>query len=319
MKYYIGVDMGGTNTKIGIINQDGKIIVSQSIKTDSQKGYEKTIESISNEINHLLDVKEIDKKDILGMGVGVPGPVVSKSIVKFWANFPWPNDLNLVNEFNKYFNFDIFIDNDVNVITLGENWQGAAKGYENVIGVAIGTGIGGGLILNGKPVPGKNGAAGEIGHIKLHSSHARLCGCGQQGCFEAYASATGIIREALSRMMVSKNNALHNLYLVKGEIEAKDIFDCAKNGDEFSKDIVDFYLDQLALGLSTALNLIDPDIVVLGGGVSLAGDFVFEELKKRLKKYTLPTIIENLVLKKAELGNEAGIYGSAYLALVNTK
>lgn len=313
MKHYVGIDIGGTNSKIGIVNENGELLVSKSIKTLSNKGYEFTITNISNEIKQMIENLKISDEDIVAIGVGVPGPVMKNTTVKFFANFDWPINLNISEEFKKHFNKNVYVDNDVNVIGLGENFNGASKGYNNILTVAIGTGIGSGIIVNGMSVSGKNGAAGEIGHIKLEKD-GLLCGCGQKGCYEAYSSATGIVREAMSRLCVNKNNKLYEIYKANGELETKDIFDLAKNGDEFSLDIVDHVVDNLGLGISNALNLIDPEILVIGGGISLAKEFLLERLVKSLKKYTLPIVLENLEIKMAVLGNDAGIYGAAYLA-----
>lgn len=318
-KYYVGIDIGGTNTKIGILDDNAKIYKSINIKTESVKGYEYTISHISSSIEKMLDELNISKDELKSIGIGVPGPVLNNSTVKFFANFPWPKNLEIKKEFSKYFNCEIFADNDVNVISMGEAWQGAGQNHSNILTVAIGTGIGGGIIVNGKPLSGKNGAAGEIGHLTLEKN-GTLCGCGKKGCFEAYASATGIAREAVSRLMVNKQNMLYEIYEKKGIVESKDVFDCAKKGDEFSIDIVKNHeIEFLALGLSNALNLLDPDVVILGGGMAHAGDMLFDELKERLKKYTLPVIVENLEIKKAILGDEAGIYGAVYLAKMFTK
>ena len=261
-------------------------------------------------------MKEYDIKltDVGGVGIGVPGPVVKGRIVKFFANFPWPENLDLAAEFEERLGLKVKVDNDVNVITLGEMWKGAGKGHKNVLGIAVGTGIGGGIIIDGNLVSGKNGTAGEIGHSKVVKD-GKLCGCGQKGCWEAYASATGLIREAQGRLIVNKKNKLYED--TKGrEVEAKDIFDAAKDGDEFSMDIVDYEVDYLALGISNLLNILDPEIIVMGGGVSLAGDFLLDKLRERLKKYALPSALEGLEIVEAELGNDAGILGAAHLAMM---
>lgn len=320
MKFYIGIDIGGTNTKVGIIDENGLIHASDHFKTHSKNGFSKTIENIASKTKDLVVSHKFNINDLISVGVGVPGPVLNKKIVTFFANFPWDKNLNLSDEFRKYFNVPVYVDNDVNIITMGETWQGAAKGYKNVLGVAIGTGIGAGIVVDGKILSGKNGAAAEIGHIKLQTKNGRLCGCGQKGCFEAYASATGLLRETLSRLQVNKNNKLYKLYEEKnGDIEAKDIFETAKMGDMFSQDIVDYEAGHLAHGLSIALNLLDPEIVVLGGGISLAGDYLLDKVKMKLHEYTLATIMENLVIANSVLGDNAGIYGAVYLAITENK
>ena len=315
MNYYVGIDLGGTNTKIGLVDEAGNIIFTTIVKTDSMEGFEKTIERLSKILLEQVKGSNINfEADVKGVGIGVPGPVVNERIVKFWANFPWPKEADLAGEFEKHLNKQVRVDNDVNVITLGEMWKGAAQGYKNVLGLAIGTGIGGGIIVDGKLVSGEHGAGGEVGHIKIEPN-GKLCGCGQKGCWEAYASATGIIREANSRLAVNKQNLLYEMTNGR-DLEAKDVFDAARKDDEFSIDIVDYEAEKLALGIGNLLSILDPEIVVVGGGVALAGDFLFDRVKEKLKDVAFPSILENLKIVTATLGNDAGILGAAYLGMM---
>lgn len=315
MNYYVGMDLGGTNTKIGLVDEGGNIIFTTIVKTESKEGLEKTVERLSKILIEQIKGSNIDYDDVKGVGLGVPGPVVNERTVKFWANFPWPKEVDLAAEFEKNLNKKVKVDNDVNVITLGEMWKGAARGYTNVLGLAIGTGIGGGIITNSKLVSGKNGGGGEVGHTKVEKD-GKLCGCGQNGCWEAYASATGLVREANSRMVVNKNNLLYEKITSMGrELEAKDIFDAAKEGDEFSLSLVDYEAEYIAFGIGNILNTLDPEIIVIGGGVALAGDILFSRINENLKKYALPSTLENLKILPAQLGNDAGIIGAAYLGM----
>ena len=314
MKYYAGIDLGGTNTKIGLVDEDGNIIFTTIVKTDSMEGFEKTIQRLSKILLQQVKSFDLNFDDVQSVGVGVPGPVLNSRVVKFWANFPWKNGIDLALEFEKNLGKPVKADNDVNVITLGEMWKGSAQGYKNVLGLAIGTGIGGGIIVDGKLVSGENGAGGEVGHIKVERD-GKLCGCGQKGCWEAYASATGLIREAQSRLAVNKTNGLYE-QVIGRDLEAKDIFDVAKEGDAFALDLVDYEADYIALGIGNLLNVLDPEIVVVGGGVSLAGDILFDKVKERLKKYAFPSTTENLKIVAASLGNDAGILGAAYLGIM---
>ena len=313
MNYYVGMDLGGTNTKIGLVDEAGNIIFTTIVKTDSKDGMEKTVERLSNILIEQIKGSNIDYNDVKGVGMGVPGPVANERIVKFWANFPWPREVDLAAEFEKNLNRKVKVDNDVNVITLGEMWKGGAQGDRNVLGLAIGTGIGGGVIADAKLVSGKNGAGGEVGHIKV-KKEGKLCGCGQNGCWEAYASATGLVREANSRLTVNKNNLLYERTQGR-EVEAKDIFDAAKEGDKFSISLVDYEAEYIALGIGNLLNILDPEIVVIGGGVALAGEILFDRINEKLTKYALPSTLEGLKIVPAELGNDAGIIGAAYLGM----
>lgn len=311
MNYYVGIDLGGTNTKIGLLDEDGNILFSTIVKTESEQGLEKTVERLANILKIQVSNLNISFEDVAGVGLGVPGPVANGRIVKFWANFPWPVDVDLAAEFEKHLGVSVKVDNDVNVITLGEMWKGGGRGYKNVLGLAIGTGIGGGVVVNGKLVSGKNGAGGEVGHIKVERD-GKLCGCGQEGCWEAYASATGLVREAKSRLTVNKNNLLYERTKDR-EVEAKDIFDAARDGDEFSLNLVDYEAEFIALGIGNLLNVLDTDVVVVGGGIALAGDILFDKINEKLRKYAMLSTLEGLKIVQAELGNDAGIYGAAYL------
>lgn len=315
MGYFAGVDLGGTNTKIGILNDKGDILATKVIKTLSIEGAQKTLERIWETISELFTSLELDKNSIKGIGIGIPGPVINQSVVAFFANFPWGENVNIKEMMEKISGIETKLDNDVNIIALGEAKFGAAKDSNSNITIALGTGIGGGIYINGKLISGFNGAGGEIGHMKL-VQNGRLCGCGQHGCFEAYASATGLIREARSRLTVNKNNLLYkNLDGNIENIEAKDIFDAARCGDKFSMELVDYEVEYLAMGIGNILNILNPEMIVLSGGVALAGDILLKSLKERLKKYALPVTLKKIKIVQGELGNEAGIKGSIGLFL----
>lgn len=313
MDYYVGIDLGGTNTKIGLLNIEGDILKSSIIKTLSSEGVDKTMERIWGVIQELAKETNINVEDIKGIGMGIPGPVEEQSIVAFFANFPWGTNVNIKEKLEKITGIETKLDNDANIIALGEAKYGAAKGSKSSVTVALGTGIGGGIYVNGMLISGFKGAGGEIGHMKI-VKEGRLCGCGQRGCFEAYASATGLIREAVSRLTVNKQNLLYTM--IEGNIaglEAKDIFDAAKEGDVFSLDLVDYEAEYLAMGIANILNIINPETIVLGGGVALAGDILLEPLRKKLEKYALPVTLEGLKIVQGVLGNEAGIKGAVGL------
>lgn len=317
MKYYSGVDLGGTNTKIGLCNEEGKILHSSSIKTDSIHGVEDTLERIWLEIQKQLTEEKLTKEDLSGIGIGIPGPVKNQSIVGFFANFPWEKNMNLKEKMETLTGARTLVDNDVNVIAQGEAIFGAAKGHKSSITVALGTGIGGGIFVDGRLISGMTGAGGEIGHMKLVPD-GKLCGCGQKGCFEAYASATGMIREALSRLYVNKLNALYEKFQGNYEtLEAKDIFEAAAAGDVFSQEIVDYEAEYLAMGIGNLLNIINPEVIVLGGGIALAKEQILEPITRKIRKYALEITLENLEIKTGVLGNEAGILGAAALFMLS--
>lgn len=313
MRYYAGVDLGGTNTKIGILDIDGNIFKSSIIKTFSDRGVDDTLNRIWETIKNLVQELDIDIKNLSGIGIGIPGPVKDQSIVKFFANFPWEKNINVKELMEKISGVETKLDNDVNIIAMGEAKYGAAKGSSSSVTIALGTGIGGGIYINGSLISGFSGAGGEIGHIKLEKD-GKLCGCGQRGCFEAYASATGMIREAVSRLAINKSNLLYELIDRKiDKLEAKDIFDAAKQGDSFSLDIIEYETEYLAMGIGNILNILNPEVIAIGGGVALAGDILFNPLKEKLKKYVLPVALEDLKIVPGVLGNEAGIKGAVGL------
>lgn len=310
MNYYAGVDLGGTNTKIGILNREGDILKSRIIKTLSAEGVDNTLERIWKTIQELAQELDINIKNIKGIGLGIPGPVLEQSIVAFFANFPWERNINIKEKLEKLTGIETKLDNDANIIALGEAKYGAAKGSKSSVTVALGTGIGGGIYIDGKLVSGAKGAGGEVGHMKIVKD-GKLCGCGQRGCFEAYVSAIGLIREAVSRLTVNKQNLLYKM--IDGDLmklEAKDIFDAAREGDAFSLDLVDYEAEYLALGIANILNIINPEVVVLGGGVALAGDILLNPMKEKMVKYALPVTLEELKIVQGVLGNEAGIKGA---------
>lgn len=313
MNYYVGIDLGGTNTKIGILNIEGEIFKSTIIKTLSSEGALRTLTRIWEAAKGLAEELNIDVANIKGIGIGIPGPVINQSVVAFFANFPWGENVDIKAMMEKISGVETKLDNDVNIIALGEAKYGAARGSKTSVTIALGTGVGGGIYIDGKLISGFMGAGGEIGHMKLVKD-GKLCGCGQKGCFEAYASATGMIREATSRLIVNKQNLLYTM--IEGKLdtlEAKDIFDAAKEGDSFSLDLVDYEAEYLAMGIGNILNIINPEKIVLGGGVAMAGDILMIPMKEKLKKYALPVTLKNIEIVQGILGNEAGIKGAVGL------
>lgn len=314
MKYIVGIDLGGTNTKVGLVNAvSGKVIYSTSIKTESEKGIDDTFGRIATLVDSILTDKGVTKSDVQGIGMGIPGPVMHQSVVGFFANFPWGKNVNAKELLEAKTGLPVKVDNDVNVITAGEAWLGAAKGYKNVVCLALGTGVGGGILINGQLVDGFRGAGGEIGHMIVEAD-GRLCGCGHKGCLEAYCSATGVIREAVSRLTVNKQNRVWEMVdkdITK--VEAKHIFDAAKEGDEFAIDIVKHLVKYLAIGVGNLMNILNPEVIVIGGGVALAGDILFDALKEEVKKTALGVAIDGVKFLPAALGNDAGVVGAAAL------
>ena len=315
MNYFVGIDIGGTNVEIGILNAQGDILGKESIKTESKKGAEDTFNRIWNKTKELAEKLKIKVEDIEAIGLGIPGPVVNNSVVKIAANFSWNNDFPAKDLMEKVTGKPVKVGNDVKVIALGETLFGAGKGYKNSITIPIGTGIAAGIIIDGKILEGAGGAAGEFGHVVVNKEGYK-CGCGLTGCLETYCSATGIVRERRRRLELDKNNALYEV--IGGDLEkleAKHIFDLAKKGDKFSSEIVDFFCEKLAEGVGMLLNIINPEIIIFTGGVARAGEIITDGVKKYLPKYALGMTMENLIFTFGKLEEEAGIKGAAALVM----
>lgn len=319
MSYFVGVDIGGTNVEMGILNELGEILIKKSIKTDSKKGAEDTFGRIWTAINSLITELGITKDDIKSIGMGIPGPVLNNSVVKIAANFSWGDNFPAKELMEKISGKPVKVGNDVKLIALGETLFGAGRGYKNSITIPIGTGIAAGIIINGAIVEGADGAAGEFGHIVVNKQGYK-CGCGLTGCLETYCSATGIIREGKRRLAENKDNALYRR--INGNIdslEARDIFDLAKAGDKFCMDIVDWFCEYMAEGIGMLLNILNPEIIIFSGGVARAGEILLDGVKKNLAKYALGMTMENLKFAFGELNEEAGIKGAAALVMNENK
>lgn len=315
MNYFVGIDIGGTNVEIGILNAQGDILGKESIKTESKKGAEDTFNRIWNKTKELAEKLKIKVEDIEAIGLGIPGPVVNNSVVKIAANFSWNNDFPAKDLMEKVTGKPVKVGNDVKVIALGETLFGAGKGYKNSMTIPIGTGIAAGIIIDGKILEGAGGAAGEFGHVVVNKEGYK-CGCGLTGCLETYCSATGIVREGRRRLELDKNNALYEV--IGGDLEkleAKHIFDLAKKGDKFSSEIVDFFCEKLAEGVGMLLNIINPEIIIFTGGVARAGEIITDGVKKYLPKYALGMTMEDLIFTFGKLEEEAGIKGAAALVM----
>ena len=319
MSYFVGVDIGGTNVEMGILNELGEILIKKSIKTDSKKGAEDTFGRIWTAISSLITELGITKDDIKSIGMGIPGPVLNNSIVKIAANFSWGDNFPAKELMEKISGKPVKVGNDVKLIALGETLFGAGRGYKNSITIPIGTGIAAGIIINGAIVEGADGAAGEFGHVVVNKQGYK-CGCGLTGCLETYCSATGIIREGKRRLAENKENALYRR--INGNVdslEARDIFDLAKAGDKFCMDIVDWFCEYMAEGIGMLLNILNPEIIIFSGGVARAGEILLDGVKKNLAKYALGMTMENLKFAFGELNEEAGIKGAAALVMNENK
>ena len=305
-KYVFGVDIGGTTVKIGIFTDDGKLLDKWEIPTRTDEGGKYILSDIAESIEDRRVEMGIDKKDVLGVGLGVPGPVRADGTVLRCVNLGW-GIFNVEEELSKLTGYVVKAGNDANMAALGEMWQGGGKGHRNIVMVTLGTGVGGGIIINGKMISGVNGAGGEIGHICVNDSETEKCGCGNTGCLEQYTSATGIVRSA--NILLNTTDKPSKLRTVQ-YISAKEIFDAAKDGDELAASLVENHGKVLGKALAQIACVVDPEIFVIGGGVSRAGDILVDTTKKYFLEYAFHAC-RTTQFALATLGNDAGIYGGA--------
>lgn len=309
MRYCFGVDLGGTTVKMGLFYFDGELIEKWEIKTRTENGGENILPDIAASIKAKMEEREITNENVLGVGLGIPAPVSADGVVKATANLGWGYK-EVKRELQELVGVEVKVGNDANVAALGEMWRGGGEGYKNLIMVTLGTGVGGGIIFNGHIVVGANGAAGEIGHICVNYDETVQCGCGNRGCLEQYASATGITRLAAERLAENEDETV----LRGKELNAKVVFDAVKENDKVAMEIAERFGNYLGHALANLAATFDPDIFVIGGGVSKAGGVLLDYVKKPFVDRALFTNKE-CRFALATLGNDAGIFGAAKLVV----
>ena len=309
MKYCFGVDIGGTTVKLGLFTTDGEIVDKWEIKTRTENQGEAVLPDIAEALKEKLEEKKIGRDEVEGIGVGVPAPVNAEGVVQNTANLGWGYK-EVKREMEELSGMRAEIGNDANVAALGEMWLGAGKGRKNIVMVTLGTGVGGGIIIDGKPLVGAHGAGGEIGHLCVNYEETDHCGCGNTGCLEQYASATGITR--LANIRLAKDDA--KSVLREQEVSAKTVFDAVKAGDAVAKEIAEEFGKYLGHAMANLAAVADPSAIVIGGGVSKAGEVLIEYVEKNFKERAFFfNLYTEFVL--ATLGNDAGICGAAKLIL----
>ena len=308
----IGVDVGGMSVKVGLVDEQGKIVCKNRLNTE--KTPEQTMQNIVNQINDLLKLKNISIKDIKGIGIGSPGTISSKEgKVIFWSNLNW-KDVCIVDFLKQHFETEIKISNDANVAALGEKVYGCAKQYKNAIMITLGTGVGGGIIIDGKLFEGVDSLGGEIGHICLNSNGIK-CSCGRRGCLEVYASATALIKQTKTAMRRNKQSLMWKYVGNKiTNVDGKTAFECAKQGDETAIKVCDKFIEYLSDGIMSLLNIFRSEVIIIGGGISAQGKYLRERIINRCRQfdYGYPKSKPSEILI-ATLGNDAGIIGAAAL------
>ena len=310
-KVCFGIDVGGTTVKIGLFTTDAKLIDSMEIPTRKEDEGSHILPDICEAIDAKLVEKKITRDSLLGVGIGIPGPITKDGTVLNCVNLGW-GMFNVEEKLSQMLGgVPVKAGNDANVAALGETWQGGGRGFEDLILVTLGTGVGGGVIIGGKIITGSNGAAGEIGHIPAVTEDAEQCGCGKYGCLETVGSATGIVREAKKLLQRSEEpSALRTI----DDLTCKDIFDAAKEGDSLAMEVVNqlaHYLGRAIAGIAAVTN---PQVVVIGGGVSKAGKFLLDKIEESFNENAFHAT-KNAKFALATLGNDAGMYGAAALII----
>ncbi|MBE5918452.1 MAG: ROK family glucokinase [Pseudobutyrivibrio ruminis] len=309
--YGFGLDLGGTTCKCGLFTATGELLEKWEVPTDTSNGGVNILKDLAQTVVKKMEEKNITSDDVLGVGIGIPGPVSDDGVVNRCVNLGW-GVFNVEKEFSEYLGgIKVKAGNDANVAALGESWMGAAKEYSSSVMVTLGTGVGGGVILNDDIIPGAHGAAGEIGHIRVNYTEENTCGCGNHGCLEQYCSATGIAR--LAKIRLAQNDDESTLRNVES-LDAKAVFDEAKKGDTVAKEIAKRACEYLAQGLQVISCVVNPEAFVIGGGVSKAGQYLIDEVEYRFNQIAFHGC-KNTKIVLATLGNDAGIYGAMKLIL----
>ena len=304
-KYIFGVDVGGTSIKLGMFDENTNLIDKCEFKTPITNVCEGLVNAVNENILALLERRGETRASIIGVGMGLPSSVEYDGYISDTTNLDLV-DCNPGRDLSLLLDTPVFSENDANVAALGEFAKGAAQGYSNVVMITLGTGLGGGIIWNGKLLRSPRCGIGEIGHIRMEKNEKEYCGCGRRGCLEQYASATGIVKLARDLLKdTDKDSALRNKAL-----SAKAVFDAAKAGDEIAGKALARFGDYLGLGLADTATILDPDVFVIGGGVSKAGDMIIDLLTPAYLENSTP-VSKHVKFKIASLGNDAGIYGAA--------
>lgn len=311
-KYIFGVDLGGTTVKMGLFLSSGELLHTWEIPTRTEKGGKYILGDIADSVIETLREREISKDDVEGIGIGVPGPVGADGTVFKCVNLGW-GVFNVADRLQELTGLKVKAGNDANVAALGEMWQGGGKGCHSIVMITLGTGIGGGIILNGEILSGTNGAAGEVGHIPVWDDETEMCGCGKRGCLEQYGSATGIVRVAKRYLKAHDEPSILRQY---DDFTAKEVCDAAKENDAIAIEILDLVGKTLGKALACISCVVNTEAFVIGGGVSRAGSILLDPIEKYFKEYAFHAS-RDTEFKLATLGNNAGIYGGAKMIAGN--
>ncbi|MBH0229870.1 ROK family glucokinase [Halobacillus yeomjeoni] len=314
--YYLGADIGGTTVKLAVISDNGEINKKWEIPTNIENSGESIPSDIHQAFEKALDELHIEKEQIAGIGAGAPGFVDTETGYIFEAvNIGW-KDFDFGKKLSDMAGLPVWVDNDANLAALGENWLGAGKGSQNLIAITLGTGVGGGIIANGGILNGANGTAAEIGHMTVIPEGGAPCNCGKTGCLETETSATGIVRKASNMLKKYPDTSMSSL-IEAGNLTAKDVFRAASEDDQAAKEVLEDVFEVLGRAIANLAIAINPEKIVIGGGVSQAGDQLLKPLEAVYRKYALRRTEEATSFGIAELGNDAGVIGGAFLVKKN--
>lgn len=313
----IGIDLGGTSIKFGILTLEGEVQDKWAIPTNILSDGKHIVPDIIESINHRLNLYNLDKSDFIGIGMGTPGTVdIEAATVRGAFNLNWADVQEVGAPISEGVGLPFILDNDANVAALGERWVGAGENQPDVVFITLGTGVGGGIVAAGNLIHGVVGAAGEIGHIVVEPHDGFACTCGNYGCLETVTSATGVVRLARKFAEEYEGNSEIKANIDNGdEVTSKDIFIAAEAGDAFALIVVDKFAYYLGFACANLGSTLNPAAIVIGGGVSAAGEFLRSKVETYFQKYSFSTVRDSTKIKLAELGNDAGIIGAASLAL----
>ena len=310
MKYGFGIDLGGTTVKLAYFDENGTMLHKWEIPTNTAEGGSQILPDIAKAVEGYLGENNIPRESIIGLGIGVPGPVDVNGTVNKCVNLGWGR-FNISKELERLTGFPVQAGNDANVAAMGEFWKGGGQGCRNMVLATLGTGVGGGIVVEGKLLCGSQGAGGEIGHMTINRDETVPCNCGKYGCVEQYCSATGIVRTAKEHLA---SNPADSQLRALGEITCKAIFDAGKAGDTLANEILQMYYARLGEFLGNLCCLLNPEVVVLGGGVTKAGQVLLDGVEPYFRKNTFHAC-DNAKIVLASLGNDAGAYGAFKLVL----
>ncbi|MBQ7521072.1 MAG: ROK family protein [Clostridia bacterium] len=310
--YYIGIDLGGTNIAVGLVNEEGRIIAKTETPTLASRPYQELVKDMAACARKVMAEANITEDELHSIGVGIPGVADKDGMVIFCTNLGWRN-VPLRAELQQYINKPVYMDNDATVAGWAEYQAGVSRGTDSSVFMTLGTGLGGGIVMGGKIWAGAHGAGSELGHLVIEVDGVP-CTCGKRGCAERYCSATAIIRMAREACADAPNCLI--MRTVEGDmdkINAKVVFDAAKEGDSVALQVFNRFVKYLTIAINNVISFIDPDMIILGGGVSRAGDFLLDAVKAALPEYLFYPTLKQPELRIASLGNDAGIIGAALL------